>query len=332
MTYKHAKKPPIVWFIIALALFVLGVIGFGLYKSYATPKTLQLQGQVHSDTTNVATKLPSRVAIVHVKEGQTVAQGELLITLTSPEIETKKKQATASLQSAKARQRAVERGVRDENVESLYANWQAAQAQAALATDTASRSDYLYQEGVISRLRRDEMTAASISATALANSAKAQYLKAKNGRTDETKDSIDAQVQIAQAMVDEAAALESETRLHAPIDGTISQLYAKQGELVIPSAPLATLIDNHPHISLNVPESAYAFVYQKPILTGYVPALGQSFDFSITHIDAEGDFATIKSTKTSGYDVRSFKLTLAPAAPIHDLRSGMSVLFDIALQ
>lgn len=331
-SYPTKTKPWALGLIVALIVGVLGFIAFGLIKSYKTPKTISLQGVVHTETVNVASKLPSRVGELFAKEGDKVHEGDLLVSLISPEIEAKKQQAAAALQSAQARQSAVNRGTRSENVASLYANWQAAQAQAKLAEDTAKRSDYLYQEGVISRLRRDEMQTASVSANALAESARQQYLKADSGRSDEAKDSVDAQVAIAKAAVAEADALDGETRLHAPIAGTVSKIYAKPSELVVPSAPIITLIDEHPHVLLTVPENHYAHIYKQQTLTGYIPALAQSAQFAITHIDAEGEFATIKSTKPSdGYDIRSFSITLTAQSALPELKSGMSVLFDIAV-
>lgn len=52
------------------------------------------------------------------------------------------------------------RGAQQENIETLYANWQAMKTQADLAATTYKRGETLYQQGVISRQRRDEMLAA----------------------------------------------------------------------------------------------------------------------------------------------------------------------------
>ncbi len=65
-------------------------------------------------------------------------------------------------------------------------------------------------------------------------------------------------------------------------------------------------------------------------MRGYIPALGQTAEFKIKYIDAEGDFATIKTTRqTGGYDIRSFKVHLAPVQAMPDLKVGMSVLFKV---
>lgn len=352
------KRPPLMlWLITLLILAIFFVIIFGLIKSYhpttpaPTPEqtntkptgliskvknkihqkpAITLQGRVEAQTINVSTKLPSRVLEIYVKEGQTVKKGDTLIKLISPEIQAKKEQAAAMLQSALAAQSATERGTREENVETLHAHWQSAQAQAKLAKETYERSEYLYQEGVISRQRRDEMQAAHLSSEQIANAAQQQYLKAKRGRTNEQKSAADAQVKIAKAAVAEANALDSETTLHAPIDGSIAKIYAKGSELVMPAVPVLSLLDNQRTVSLTVNEEQYAEIYQQPTLTGFIPALKQQANFRISHIDSEGEFATIKNTRqTGGYDVRSFKMTLTPTTPIKDLKVGMSVVFTI---
>ena len=272
---------------------------------------------------NISTKLPSRVAAIYVKEGQAVRAGEPLVQLISPEIDAKKQQAAAMLQSALAFQSSTDRGTRQENVDTLYANWQSAKAQATLAEESYRRGEYLYQEGVISRQRRDEMRAAKQSSAQIAQAAQQQYLKAERGRTDELKSSADAQVQIARAAV---------AMLYAPIDGTVSKIYIQSSELVMPAVPVMSLLDNHPTITISVQENQYSHVHALPKLTGFIPALNKTADFKIVHTDDEGEFATIKNTRqTGGYDIHSFKTKLEPITPIEGLKVGMSVIFDITV-
>lgn len=258
-------------------------------------------------------------------------KGQELVRLYSPEVDAKKQQALATLQSALALQATADRGSQEENIATLYANWQAMKAQQALAQTTYLRGAKLFQEGVISRQRRDEMQAATLSATAMTEAAYQQYVRAKRGSTPEQKSTANAQVDIAKAAVAEANALEAETKLLAPINGTVSKTYGKTSELVAIGVPVVSLIqDDELWVSLNVREDQYQSVYQTQTMEGYIPALGKTIVFNIKNIDAEGDFATIKTTRqTGGYDIRSFKIHLTPAQPISDLKVGMSVLFKV---
>ena len=311
-------------------ILLLGLIAFGLWKSYQ-PKEIELQGRVEADTIHVSTKVPSRIEEIYVHDGQKVSKDQELVRLFSPEIDAKKQQALAALQSALALQSTAERGSQQENIDSLYANWQSLKAQEALAKTTYQRGANLFKEGVISRQRRDEMQAAALSASQLTEAAYQQYARAKRGSTPQQLSSADAQVQIAQAAVAEANALAAETKLRSPIDGTVSKTYGKVSELVAMGVPVVSILqDDDLWVSVNVREDLYAQIYKAKSMDGFIPALNQTATFKIKTIDAEGEFATIKTTRqTGGYDIRSFKIHLAPVQPITDLKVGMSVLFKI---
>lgn len=315
---------------IIVLILLLGLIAFGLWKSYQ-PQQVELQGRVEAETLHVSTKVPSRIEEVYVHDGDKVKKGQELVRLFSPEIEAKKQQALASLQSALALQSTADRGSQQENIESLYANWQSFKAQEALAKTTYQRGANLFKEGVISRQRRDEMQAAAVSASQMTESAYQQYKRAQRGSTPEQKSSANAQVDIAKAAVNEANALEAETKLLSPIDGTVSKTYGKASELVAMGVPVVSIIqDDDLWVSVNVREDLYAQIYKTKTIEGFIPALNQTATFKIKNIDAEGEFATIKTTRqTGGYDIRSFKIHLAPLQPIADLKVGMSVLFKI---
>ncbi|MEO3356002.1 HlyD family secretion protein [Acinetobacter haemolyticus] len=313
-----------------IVFILLGLIAYGLWKAYQ-PQAVELQGRVEAETIHISTKVPSRIEEFYVTEGQAVKKGQALIRFVSPELEAKKEQAQAALQSAMAFQSTVYRGSQQENIETLYANWQALKTQAELAATTYKRGENLYQQGVISRQRRDEMLAAQTSARETAEASYQQYARAKRGSTEQQKSTADAKVAMAQAAVKEANALTEETKLYSPVDGTVSKTYGKPTELVATGVPVVSIIEDHEMwVSLNVREDMYESVYQNKTLDGFVPALNQKVTFKVKNIDVEGDFATIKTTRqTGGYDIRSFKFHLVPEQSIPDLKVGMSVLFKI---
>ncbi|WP_216938153.1 MULTISPECIES: HlyD family secretion protein [unclassified Acinetobacter] len=320
---------PIKYLLLAAIPVLLAIIAFGLWKSYH-PTTLELQGQVEAETIQVATKVPSRIEEIYVQEGQHVKKGDMLVRLYSPEVETKKQQAAAALQSALALQSTVDRGSQEENIASLYANWQALKAQQNLAKVSFQRGENLFKEGVISRQRRDELYAASQSAAQMTEAAYQQYLRANRGSTPQQKTSAEAQVEIARAALEEANSLVAETKLLAPIDGTVSQIYGEVSELVATAVPVVSLIKDDMRVSLNIREDQYAPFQHMTTIEGYIPALDKKAEFRIKNISAEGEFATIKTTRqTGGYDIRSFKVHLVPVPAIPGLKVGMSVLFKL---
>lgn len=310
-----------------LLVFLLIVVGLWLANR---PKPGQLQGMVEADSFNVATKVPSRVNRLLVEEGEQVKAGQVLATLSSPELEAKQQQAEASLQSARALDQTAKRGSREENIASLHANWQSLLAQAQLADSTYKRSKNLFDEGVISRQRYEESLAAKNSAAQGAEAARQQYLRAERGSTPEQLSSADAQLKIAQAAVFEASALNKETRLISPVDGEVDKKFANPGELVAAGIPLYTVINSKDQwVSIHLKEDEFYKLKMGDVLHGDVPALqAKNIAFKVSHIAAEGSFATWKATReSSGYDIRTFAIKLKPQQAVEGLRPGMSVLF-----
>ncbi|MFM6907309.1 MAG: HlyD family secretion protein [Acinetobacter tjernbergiae] len=327
---QTSKRGKLKIMVAIVVILLLGLIAYGLWKAYL-PKTIELQGRVEAETVHISTKVPSRIEEFYVTDGQPVKKGQALVRFVSPELEAKKEQAQAALQSATAFHSTVYRGAQLENIETLYANWQAMKTQADLAATTYKRGENLFQQGVISRQRRDEMLAAQTSARETAEAAYQQYARAQRGSTEQQKLTADAQVAMAQAAVKEANALTEETKLYSPTDGTVSKTYGKPTELVATGIPVVSILEDHDlWVGLNVREDMYSSIYKTKTLEGFIPALNRKANFKVKKIDAEGDFATIKTTRqTGGYDIRSFKFHLVPEQTIPDLKVGMSILFKI---
>lgn len=318
--------------IIVLTIIALMAIGVsvGLYWS-KKPAPQQLQGVVDADEVNVATKTLSRVEKLMVEEGQMVNQGDLLAVLSNPEAQSLQKQADATLQSALAQSDLVNSGDRPEDTATVYAAWKAASATAELARKTATRSDNLLAQGVISKQRADEARAARDATAMQAEAMHQQYLKSKAGNRSQSKTIAQNQIKVAKASQEAAQALNKETMLYAPISGEVSHKLVMAGEIVAPALPVYQITNmSDMHITINVREDNYKGMQIGKILHGDIPALGQkNIPFKVTYISPQADFATWRATRqSSGYDIRTFEVKLAPQNQNSGLRPGMSVLFN----
>jgi HlyD family secretion protein len=315
--------------LIGVAVAVVVLIALGLWLASRPPPD-QIQGMVDAHEVNVATKALSRADRLLAEEGDRVRPGQLLATLSSPEIAGSEQEAQGALQAAQANQLMAERGARSEDVASARAAWLAAQAAANLAQVSSRRADAVYAQGVIAAQRRDEAHASRDSSARQAEAARQQYLKALAGTRSEEKTAAAAQVRIAQAGLTTARSISNkETRLVAPIAGEISHKLVEPGEVVGPSIPAYQIVEiDRPWVSINVREDQYRGIRVGRELTGKVPALGFKGRFRVYFINPQGDFATWRATRASrGYDIRAFEVRLRPAQPIRGLRPGMSVLF-----
>lgn len=314
---------------IVAGLIVVIVIGLGLWLA-SRPAPEQLQGMVDADEVNVGTKALARVDRLIAEEGQRVRPGSLLATLSSPEIAGGQAQAQGALDAARAIASETNEGARAEDIATLRATWQAAQAAADLAAVTSRRTANLYAEGVVAAQRRDEAAAARDSSARNAEAARQQYAKALAGARPQNRQAANAQVRIAEAALRTADALGRETQLVSPIAGEVARKLVRPGEVVSPVIPAYQVIDiDHPWVALNLREDRYHAIGVGSVLHGHIPALQRDAAFRVYLVAPRGDFATWRATReASGYDVRTFEIRLRPVSAIPKLRPGMSVLFD----
>ena len=313
----------------ALLFAFLAFIAWGL-KQAMRPVPQQIQGMVDTSQINAATRMTGRVLQVLVHEGDEVQAGQLLARLVNPEISAQEDQALASLASARAVRDRTDAGTRHQDIASIKATWQSAQAQADLAAVTARRMQNLYAEQVISEQRRDDAVAAQMASEEAARAAHQQYLKALEGTRAEDKAVAASQVEGAQARVRGAQSISAELELLAPAAGEVDKIFAHPGEIVLPGVPAITLVDlSKLWVAFNVREDQYAGLRMGQTLQGSIPALGLTkVAFKVSHIRPQGDFATWRATRqSSGYDVKSFEVRALPQQAINGLRPGMSVLF-----
>jgi len=313
------------------ALIVL--IFFLLYTVIivSRPKEIILQGQVEATQVKVASKLIGRIDSLAIKKGQMVEKGQILFTLSSPEIEAKLKQAMAGRQAAISQSNKAQNGAQDEDIQAAMNNYLKAVAAVDLSEKTFNRINNLYKEGVVPEQKKDEAETQLIAAKETANAAKAIWEKAKNGAREEDKSSALSIVNQASGVVSEVESYINEQMIYAPISGEISNIISERGELVPSGFPVVTIVDlTDIWVTFNVKEDLLVKIKKGTILEARFPALNnQLVKLKVTYINPLGDYATWNATKTSGdFDMRTFEVNAVPIEIIKDLRPGMSAIVD----
>ena len=316
----------------AIVILLVGAIaiGTGIWLSYRPAPGL-IQGMVDAREVRITSKVTGRIAAFNVEEGQPVQAGQLLYTISSPEVAAKQQQVGGVLEAAQATQDKAEAGARPEDIRAAEAQWRRAQAAANLALDTSGRTQRLYAQGVVAGQKADEARTNAIAATEAANAAKAQYDQALAGARPQDKAAAGGQVQQARGAVAEVQAAAAETRVVAPAAGEIGKRLAQPGELVPQGFPVFMLTDvANAWVTLNVREDQLNGLRRGQQLVGTVPALGdRHVTFRVTYLAPAGEFATWRATRqSSGFDVKSFEVRALPTQRVEGLRPGMTVLFD----
>ena len=263
------KKSTIVTIILIAAAVVLGVIFISWYLRKATP--LYIQGTVECTTYKASSKVPGRIEEMKVEEGQHVTKGELLYTLSTPELNAKLQQAEAVKSAASAMDQKALTGARIQQKEAALNLWEKAQAGLLLAQKTFDRVNNLYEQGVVPAQKLDEARANLQAMQATERAAKAQCELVFDGASKEEKEAAAAQVRQAEGAVSEVESYLSDALVYSPVTGEVSTIIAEAGELVGTGYPVVAILDmSDVWVTFNIKED---LIYRNPYDRLY-PGLG----------------------------------------------------------
>lgn len=309
---------------VAIVLFValLGWIFLG-------GKDTSLQGQVEVDEYRVSFKVPGRIAEIRVHEGDFVHKGDTLAILDAPDIEAKQTQAMSVEEAASALVEKANNGARKEQVRGAFELWQQAKAAVEIAQKSFDRISRLYEAGVVTAQKRDEVEAQLKAYTAQCEAAKSQYEMAEKGARYEDKKAATAQKGQAQGVVAEVNSYIKEMVQVAQFDGEVNTIYPKVGELVGSGTPVMTIsMMDKVWAVFNVKEDRLQGLKPNDEISVYSPALNQDLTLKVTSIKDQGSFAVWKPTKDNGgYDLKTFEVKAVPTAKVEGLRPGMSLIY-----
>ena len=319
----------IIWSVIITIALIIIVALIGYHLKHSEP--IILQGTVECTTYRASSKIAGRIEKMNLHEGQHVKKGELLYTLSTPELNAKLQQAEAAKNAATALDQKALAGARIQQIEAARNLWQKAQAGRVLSQRTFERVKTLYKQGVVAAQKLDEAEANYQAMVASEAAAKAQYELALDGASKEDKEAAAAQVQQAEGAINEVESYISDAMVYSPVDGEISSIIAEQGELVGSGYPVVSIIDTTDiWATFNVKETLLPKIKIGGKMVTYIPALDRDIEFEIRYISVQADFATWSATRTQGsFDIRTFAVKAYPIGNAEGLRPGMSVLIDL---
>lgn len=322
------KRNNIIVILATALVIILAVVLVSWYLDKRTP--MLIQGTVECTTYKASSKVPGRIDDMMVEEGQHVEKGQLLYSLSTPELDAKLQQAEAVKSAASALDQAALAGARVQQIEAAMNMWQKAQAGLELARKTYERVQNLYEQGVIPAQKLDEATANYRAMEATAQAAKAQYDLAQDGARKEDKEAAAARVRQAQGAVSEVESYIRDAMVYSPVTGEVSTIIAETGELVGSGYPVVAILDmSDMWVTFNVKETLLPGITMGMHFKGHVPALDADVEFEVSYIAPQADFATWAATRTQGgFDIRTFAIKAKPVSKVDNLRPGMSVLVD----
>jgi HlyD family secretion protein len=233
--------------VIVAALFFRGRGGEGLlvepgriagrpvFRSYVTAS-----GEIVATRfADIGSNVMGKIVNLPVKEGDVVKAGQLLARIDPVQAQSEVDAASAGVQALEAEVRAAAEQLRAANAEETLA-----QARATEANLRLDRTRELYSKTLAPKSDLDAAQAAADSANAQVASANAAL-----ARTTQARDAAIQRVAQAKAQANRAQDIFAKTSIVSPIDGVVSRLQVREGEMVVigiqnqPGTTLMTVSD-----------------------------------------------------------------------------------------
>lgn len=198
-------------------------------------------GYAERDYVYVAATGAGRIERFAVREGDTVAAGDVLFVLEADQQQAQYDAAMARADAAQASLDNLLTGSRSEEIDVIRASLRKAEAELALAQQNLGRSEELFGKGLIPAAQLDQAQAAAEAATAAVEQLKAQLGVAELPARDAQQIAAEATLAAAKADSASAQAMLDGRTIRAPEAGRIERLFYDAGEVANAGAPVVSL-------------------------------------------------------------------------------------------
>ena len=310
-------------------------------------KNMVEQSYVTMDESNINALMGGQIREVLVEEGDYVKKGQPLVNLDSDTLLAQKEQAEAALAQAQAACQILVNGTTEEQMKQLdlavgiaQANLATAEAAYNDAQNNLNRTQALYNSGDLPKVQFDSAESAVVSARSAYENAqssleisKSKLLEARNGATPEQLAQAQAGVDQAKASVKQIQTNLDKCTLTSPIDGLITTVNVKNGDVVSSGLPAVVVADVYtPYITCNIDETKLERVKLDQDVNISLAALdGRSYPGKVVKINKAADFATKKASNEADWDILTYGIKVVfdnPQELEAELRAGMTAYVD----
>lgn len=254
-------------------------------------ETPQALGTLEYDRVALPAPVAEKIVSIDVREGQQVDAGTRLLTLERTRTEAQAEAARAEAQRQREALGELEAGARSEQIVQARARLAAAQAGARDASAYYARLRPLGVRKLVAAADVDRARAASSSAYAQVELARAALDELLNGSRREDIAQAEAAVRAAEAQATAQSATLDKLDVRAPRAGRIDSLPYKLGDQAPVGAPLAILlVGNAPYARVYVPETIRANVKVGDSARVFVDGRDAALSGTVRMIRSEASF------------------------------------------
>ena len=331
-----------------ILMFIVLIIGIGIilwaWKIGPFDSAVEStdNSYVKGKTTVLSSQINGYVKDVLVSDFDHVKKGQVLMHIDATTYDQKVTQAASSVDQAKNSLANQSQTIaqRQADIAAAQAKVEQANAQYQLSLQLLARYQQLGNSGATSKIEQDQIAADVKNNLALMKQAEANVQVAeqalKTAQVAET--GLKAQVNNAQAQLDQAQTTKNYSSIIAPMDGQLGEVTPRIGQYVAAGSQLLYLIPQKTWLIANFKETQIANMQIGQPATFTVDALGkQKFSGRVEQIaPATGsEFSVIKADNATGNFTKvvqriAVRITIDPKQKdVERLRPGMSVVTSV---
>jgi HlyD family secretion protein len=286
---------------------------------------IRVSGNIETNETQISFRVPGRMAVRLVDEGDAVKAGQVVARLDSTDLNQQVALRQADADAAAAALKELQDGYRKEDVAQARARLDAAEAEESrLKADDARQQD-LFKREVISAREYDASHAALLTAQAQQRAAAEQYALMKSGYRSEQIDQARARLDAANQALDLAKTQLGYATAVSPLSGVVLSKNAEPGEVLAAGAPVVTVGDiRKVYLRAYIDEADLGRVklgQEVKVTTDSYP--GKVYKGRIVFISPEAEF-TPKMVQTQRERVKLvYRIKIDISNPDQELKPGM---------
>lgn len=267
--------------------------------------------------------MQKKAKMVSVDVGSYVSEGDLLLEMDNEELKSLVNKAKASLAGAQANLDKAIRGARDQEIEQVKAGVDIAEAAYLSAEQDYNRMKSLYEAEALPKQQLDMVELKYITAENQFKTAKEQLSLIEEGADEETVKTLEAQVNMAKASLEQAQAGLDNSYLTSPISGIVAFKNIEPGEMPSMGNPVFTIVDmSQVKVKFNVPEEVIGSI-----------SLGDEVKLEIGTVGLNEITGKVTQlSPASDFRYKAFPVEVTIDNPPESLKSGMFAQIYIPLE
>lgn len=256
-------------------------------------------GLLESDRIELIAEVSEPITSIRVSEGQSVKQGDLLLSQDKSRVEARIADARAVIARLDALLAEQISGPRQEVIEAAEAALEAARVEVDINEIELDRLQRLGP--AVATQERIDMASSQLDASrANFNQASARLRELQAGTREESIEQTRQQLLSANAQLDLILIDEARLNAYAPVDGIVDSLPFENGERPAVGAVVAVLLaGEQPHARVYVPESLRVNVRPGTMVTIHVDGMETPIPGTVRRIASEATFTPYYSLTES---------------------------------